>query len=195
LFVWRSSETRSCNHCYRGKAVLLSLSVFLAQVIPHDNACAMLYCHLCPLYNTFGAFPNLWKVAMSVFTSFCSHGATRLPLDGLSCSLNISRKSVKEIQLSLKCDKNNRYFTLRPIYICGRFSLNACWNEQDRQYRYMYVVTLRRIRSIVVAMQNHYHIFWVCVYSLRYSVGNDHVPSYIVICSLSGCIIFFHFIS
>ena len=31
--------------------------------------------------------------------------------------LSIFRKSVPKIQISLKSDKNNRYFTWRPIYI------------------------------------------------------------------------------
>jgi hypothetical protein len=34
-----------------------------------------------------------------------------------SLYLSIFRKSVKKIQVSFKCDKNNGYFTWRPIYI------------------------------------------------------------------------------
>ena len=36
--------------------------------------------------------------------------------------LNIFRKSVEKIQLSLNSDKNNLYFTWRPMYICDHIS-------------------------------------------------------------------------
>jgi hypothetical protein len=42
----------------------------------------------------------------------------------------IFRKSVEEIQLSLKSDKNNRYFTWRPIYIYDHISLSSLRNEK-----------------------------------------------------------------
>jgi len=31
--------------------------------------------------------------------------------------LSISRKTIQNVQVSLKCDNNNRYFTWRPMYI------------------------------------------------------------------------------
>jgi len=37
--------------------------------------------------------------------------------------LSIFRKSVEKIQISLKSEKNNRYFTWRPIYMCDHISL------------------------------------------------------------------------
>jgi hypothetical protein len=39
--------------------------------------------------------------------------------------LNIFRKSVKKIQVSLKSDENNGYFTWGPIYICDHISLTS----------------------------------------------------------------------
>jgi len=39
--------------------------------------------------------------------------------------MSIFRKSVPKIQVSLKSDKNNRYFTWRPIYIYDHISLNS----------------------------------------------------------------------
>jgi len=39
--------------------------------------------------------------------------------------LNIFRKSVEKIQVSLKSDKNTGYFTWRPIYIFDRISLTS----------------------------------------------------------------------
>jgi len=38
------------------------------------------------------------------------------------CILSIFRKSVEKIQVSLKSDKNNRYFTWRPICIFDHIS-------------------------------------------------------------------------
>jgi len=47
------------------------------------------------------------------------HGKTRFPLDGFwwNSIFENFRKSVKKIQVSLKSDKNEGYFTWRPIYI------------------------------------------------------------------------------
>jgi hypothetical protein len=42
--------------------------------------------------------------------------------------LSIFRKSVERIQVSWKSDKNNGYFTLRPIYIYD-ISLSSTWNR------------------------------------------------------------------
>jgi hypothetical protein len=40
--------------------------------------------------------------------------------------LSISRKSVEKPQVSLKYDKNNWYFTWRPMHMYGNMSLNSC---------------------------------------------------------------------
>jgi len=54
-------------------------------------------------------------------------GTTRLPLDGFFTKFyvgglydNLSRK----IQAFLKSDKNNGYFTRRPLYICNDILLS-----------------------------------------------------------------------
>jgi len=39
--------------------------------------------------------------------------------------LNIFRKSVEKIQVSLQSDKNNGYFTWRPIYLFYRISFSS----------------------------------------------------------------------
>jgi len=44
--------------------------------------------------------------------------------------LSILGKYVKRIVDSLKYDKNNRYFTRRPIYIFDRISLISSKNEK-----------------------------------------------------------------
>ena len=65
---------------------------------------------------------------MSVRPSVLPHGTTRLPLDAFSWNLivhNFFRKSVEEIQVSLKSDNKNGYFTWRPEYIYDNISLNS----------------------------------------------------------------------
>jgi hypothetical protein len=42
---------------------------------------------------------------------------------------SICWKFVEKIQVSLKSDKSNGYFTWRPIYIYGSVSLNSPQNE------------------------------------------------------------------
>ena len=44
--------------------------------------------------------------------------------------LSIFRKSIEEIQVSLKSDNNNGCFTWRPIYIFYHISLNSSYNEK-----------------------------------------------------------------
>jgi len=39
--------------------------------------------------------------------------------------LSIFKKCTEKIQVSLKSDKNNRYFTWRPIYIFDHISLRS----------------------------------------------------------------------
>ena len=45
-------------------------------------------------------------------------------------STGIFRKSVEEIQVSLKSDKNNRHFTRIRMYVYGNFSPNSAKNEK-----------------------------------------------------------------
>jgi len=63
------------------------------------------------------------------------HGTIQLPLDGFLRNLIpqgffFFRESIHRIQDSLKFDKNNGYFTCRPMYIYGNISLNSCKNEK-----------------------------------------------------------------
>jgi hypothetical protein len=58
-------------------------------------------------------------VCLSVCPSVHVHGTTWLPMDRFSWNLvmSIFPKSVQRIQVSLKYDNNNRYFTWRPMQI------------------------------------------------------------------------------
>jgi hypothetical protein len=50
--------------------------------------------------------------------------------------LRISRKSVEKIQVSLKPDKNNGYFTWRPMYIYDNISLTSSYNKKRFRQRF-----------------------------------------------------------
>ena len=70
--------------------------------------------------------------------SVSPHRTSRLPLDGLSY-LIIFRKSVDKIQVLLKSNKSNEYFTLIPMYRGADKSLVRPWketsySEQDLQH-------------------------------------------------------------
>ena len=85
-----------------------------------------------------GAFAKLRKTNISFIMSVCPsvrpsvrpHGTTRLPLTELReiWYLSIFRKSVKEIQVLVKSDKNNGHFTWKPIYVFDHFSLSFSQN-------------------------------------------------------------------
>jgi hypothetical protein len=44
--------------------------------------------------------------------------------------LSVFRNSVENVEVSLKLDKNNGYFTRRPMHIYDNISLNSCQNEK-----------------------------------------------------------------
>ena len=71
------------------------------------------------IFQLLGAFAKSREATIIFLMSFRPHGTTQLPLDGLNeiWYLSIFRKSVEKVQVYLKCDKNNGYFTWRPLYI------------------------------------------------------------------------------
>jgi len=79
-----------------------------------------------------GAFAKLRKAIITFVTSVrpsvCPHRRNPLPMDGFSRNLIFAyfpKKSVEKIQVSLKSDKNNGYFTSRPTHIYDNISLNS----------------------------------------------------------------------
>ena len=87
------------------------------------------------LYSFLGTLQNCKKrllasSRLSVSPSVCQHGTTQLPLDGFSRNLSVFQKYVEKIQVSLKSDMNNRYFTWRPKNTYGNISLISSWNEK-----------------------------------------------------------------
>jgi hypothetical protein len=57
MYVQHNNEARSCDHCYSGKAVIITSSelCFEPEVSNMHSACAIFYGHLspAPLYNIF----------------------------------------------------------------------------------------------------------------------------------------------
>ena len=72
------------------------------------------------------AFAKLRKATISFVVSVCPHGITRLPIDRFSWNLIFEyfSKIFEKVQVSLKSDKNNRYFAWRPRYLYDSTSLN-----------------------------------------------------------------------
>jgi len=80
------------------------------------------------------------KRPLSFVTSVHPRGTTWFPLDGLSWNLifeYILKKFVERIQVLLKSNRNNGYFTWRPIYIFYHISLcsSRMRNVSDRNCR------------------------------------------------------------
>jgi len=71
----------------------------------------------------------LQEVTFSFVTSVCPSVCTEQLgshwMDIHKIYLIIFQKSVKKIQVSLKSEKNNRYFTSRPIHIFGHISVSS----------------------------------------------------------------------
>ena len=84
------------------------------------------------------------KIVKPSVTSAClsvnkSARKTQLPLYGFSRNLKIFFKSVQKLQVSLKFDKNNGYFTRRRTCICDntkyRWNLLTMRNVSDKSCR------------------------------------------------------------
>ena len=87
---------------------------------------------LCPRKDSCQArSQNCEKSQLNSLYFVRPHG-TWLPLDGFSGNLIfvIFRKSVEEIQVSLKSDKNKGYFTRRPMHINNDIGMNSSQNEK-----------------------------------------------------------------
>jgi hypothetical protein len=93
----------------------------------------------CPI-PFFTAFKRVSKISGSFVTSvrlsLCLfprlHGTTRLPLDRFSLNLifDYFLNSVETVQVWLKSDNNNGYFTWRNVYSYHNISLNSSYNKK-----------------------------------------------------------------
>jgi hypothetical protein len=112
-FVPVTEWTLLCNCCH----IYLMIAV-------QTGAIVVCFCH-----NQYGQllfrsiFRHIHKIVKNLYLLLvCPHETTRLPPDGFSWNLIlvIFRKTVQKIHVSLKSDKNNRYFIWRPIHIFDR---------------------------------------------------------------------------
>jgi hypothetical protein len=132
-------------------------------------------------------FRWIWKIVKSNYRlhqgSFHLHGTTRIPLDRFSWNwcLSIFWKPVLEIQVSLKCDKNNGYltWTLLCIYdillsefleweahfMFNNFFWKLCclWVNVEK-YGTARQATEDNTIQCIACWITKYYIFWVGVY-------------------------------
>jgi len=78
-----------------------------------------------------GAFANLRKTTIIFAMYLCLSGKNHLSLADFHeiWYLRSFQKSFKQIQVSLKFEKNSRYSIWRPMYIYDNMSLNYYYNE------------------------------------------------------------------
>ena len=85
---------------------------------------------LLEVYLFLGAFVKFRKATISFVTTVCQ--TARMEELGSHwvdfheiLYLHVFRKSAQKIQISLKADKNNEYFTRRPRHLFDRMSLSS----------------------------------------------------------------------
>ena len=101
---------------YLRQACLLCSCFYFAIRYRKRWFCLYVYEGLCQSSTTvLGAFAKLRKAATSIVMSVCPYGTTRLLLDGFHEIWNFENLA-RKIHVSLTSDKNNGYFTWRPIY-------------------------------------------------------------------------------
>jgi hypothetical protein len=117
--------------------------------------------YLLSLRYTFGAFGNLWKVCKPhhICASVCLK--VRTEQLGSRCKdfheifyLNIFRKPVENIQVSLKSDKNNGHFTRRRIDIYGYISLISSQDKKYFRQNLERTIKTHNLRSINIFRKN-----------------------------------------
>jgi hypothetical protein len=93
-------------------------------------------------YPLLGAFTKFRKATTCVCPSFRLSAWNKSAHIGRICmkpdGWAFFRKCVEKIQVTLKSDRNNGYFTCRPMYICSSISLNflkmrSIWHKSDRE--------------------------------------------------------------
>jgi hypothetical protein len=112
------------------------LSLVLNMMNPVHTVPNLFIIHNMQLTGIWACSQNCkkWRLALSC-QSICSRGTTELPLDGFSWSLIFEyfQESVKKIQVSLKSDKNNGYFTWKPMYTFYHICLSLEWEMLQRK--------------------------------------------------------------
>ena len=95
--------------------------------------------------------------------------------------------------LSINPNIPHNHFYVTKLYLLSNWQ--SCWITLKQESQWEYKVSLRRVRVTTVAVGKKQirvlHILSVCLHScLSYPACKAHAPCYIVMCGLSGSIIF-----
>jgi hypothetical protein len=110
----------------KGNRYVGVLETHLTNISIKNNLSNFCWYRHCKVGNFWflGAFAKLWKATVNLRHVCLSvrspHTTTRLPLDWILKKFDIwgfFEKSVEKIQIWLKCDANNGYFTWNPVQI------------------------------------------------------------------------------
>ena len=138
LYSWEF-RTTSMQHTRNKNSRISLYEVFLQCVIIGQHDCQVVYTFYCLhrsytvlcfwLHPFLGAFPKLRKATIS-FTSVCP--SLRMEQIGSHWTdfdetwyLRLFQKPVEKIQITLKSDKNNAYFTWRRFDVFDDISRNS----------------------------------------------------------------------
>jgi hypothetical protein len=112
---------------------------------------------------------------ISVRLSVRLHGTTRSHCKDFHeiGFLSILRKPVQKIQVLLKFDKHNGYFTLRPIYIFDYISLDSPWYENGSGKRYTENQNTHFLR--ICSIGSPTRCTWIYMYTLFLCIFAVHV--------------------
>jgi hypothetical protein len=70
--------------------------------------------------------------------------------------LSIFRKSAEKIQVSLKSKKNNRYFTISPVYVYDSILLSASWSGEMLRTKFV-----EKIAHILCSVPFYRKLYWL----------------------------------
>jgi hypothetical protein len=85
-----------------------------------------------------GAFAKLRKATISFVISLCPSVWNNSALTGrilMRFDVKVFRTCIERVQVSLKSDKNNGYFTWSCSHIYDNISLKSSWNEKWRRQK------------------------------------------------------------
>ena len=125
---------------FAAKAWNLTSFVLWCQLFSLRTTLIFFILHSCPNNWTVNfllllvAFAKLRKATVSSVMSLRPHRTHRFPLGRIFREIwyvKIFREYIEKIELSLKTDKKNGYFTRRPVYICDSTELIVNDDQQD----------------------------------------------------------------
>ena len=137
-------------------------------------------CRTCYVRDPFiGAFAELRKptisFVISVRLSVCirSHETTGLPLDGFSWNLTFEYfflNFVGKIQVSLKSNKNDRYFAWKPINFVRKIQVSLKSNKNDRYFAWKPINFVGKIQVSLKSNKNDKYFAWKPINQYTYLI-------------------------